>query len=92
MILIASCNTDDEILYKEVEFIAEYSATITVGGGMGKIERTFEVGEVYKAIKEGDKTIPLRIAEHSDLNEDCPDSWCTQEFLDVPREYLRFVK
>ncbi|WP_010664336.1 hypothetical protein [Marinilabilia salmonicolor] len=92
IICFASCNTDDEIIHGEVEFIAEYSATVTVGGIIGIIERTFEIGEVYKATDDGGKTITIRIAEHSDLNEDCPNSWCYQEFLDVPREYLRFVK
>jgi len=92
MIIIASCSNDNEIIYEKVEFIAEYSATITVGGVIGIIERTFEVGEVFKVTDDGGQTITIRLAEHSDLNENCPNSWCYQEFLDVPREYLRFVK
>lgn len=61
------------------------------GGSVGFIERTFEIGEIYEGTDNGGATITIRIAEHTELNEDCPNSWCYQEFLEVPREYLRFV-
>ncbi len=92
IVIITSCNNDDNILKGEFEFKAEYSAKVTVGGFVGITERTFEIGEAYKGIDKGDGTITIRIAEHSELNDDCPNSWCYQEFLDVPREYLKFVK
>jgi hypothetical protein len=91
-LFVTSCNNDEDIIHGEFEFITEYSATVTVGGFVGIIERTFEVGEVYKGTYDGDKTITIRIAEHSKLNKDCPNSWCYQEFLDVRQEHLKFVK
>lgn len=90
--IITSCNTEENIVKGEFEFIAEYSATVTVGGVVGITERTFKVGEVYQGTDEGDGTIIIRIAEHSELNDDCPNSWCYQEFLDVPKEYLKIKK
>lgn len=65
---------------------------VTVGGVVGIIERTFEKGEIYKGTDEGGKTITIRIAEHSNLNDNCPNSSCYQEFLEVPREFLKKVK
>ncbi|WP_456378201.1 hypothetical protein [Lutibacter sp.] len=88
---IISCSSDDDNLQEEFEFITEYSATVTVGGVVGITERNFEIGEVYKGTDEGGETIKIRIAEHSELNEDCPNSWCYQEFLDVPQEFLKLV-
>lgn len=92
MVIITSCTKEDNILKGKFEFKAEYSATVTVGGFVGITERTFKIGEIYNGTDKGDGTITIRIAEHSDLNDDCPNSWCYQEFLDVPREYLKFVK
>ncbi|TPG32597.1 hypothetical protein [Flavobacterium pectinovorum] len=74
------------------EFTTEYSATIMVGGAVGITEKTFKVGDTYKGIDKGEKTIRIRIAEHSKLNENCPNSFCYQEFLDVPRELLKSTK
>lgn len=88
---IISCSSDNDNLQEEFEFITEYSATITVGGFVGITERNFAIGEIYKGTDEGGETIKIRIAEHSELNEDCPNSWCYQEFLDVPQEFLKFV-
>ncbi len=88
---IISCGSDDENSQVEFEFITEYSATISVGGVVGISERNFEIGEIYKGTDEGGETIKIRIAEHSELNEDCPNSWCYQEFLDVPQEFLKLV-
>jgi len=87
---ITSCGPDDENLQVEFEFITEYSTTVTVGGVVGITERTFEIGEIYKGTDEGE-TITIRIAEHSELNDDCPNSWCYQELLEVPQEFLKFV-
>ena len=89
---IISCSSDDKTENNEYEFITEYSTTVTVGGVVGISERTFEVGEVYSATDQNSDTITIRIAEHSELNDDCPNSWCYQELLDVPREYLKLVE
>lgn len=91
-LFIISCNNESEIINGNYEFIFEYSATVTLGGFVGITERMFEIGEVYNGTDEGGKTITIRIAEHTDLNDDCPNSWCYQELLNVPREYLKFVK
>jgi len=91
VLIVASCDNDKEIIQGEFEFITEYSATLTVGGVIGITERTFNIGEVYKGIDNGGETITIRIAEHTELNEDCPDSSCYQESLEVPREFLKFV-
>jgi hypothetical protein len=91
--LFYHCEKNDELLsHREFEFIANYSTMVTVGGFVGLAERTFEIGEIYEGTDVGEKTITIRIAEHSELNEDCPNSWCYQEFLDVPRESLRLVE
>lgn len=89
---IISCSTDDENSQGEFQFINEYSTTITVGGILGVTERIFKIGEVYMGMDNGNKTITIRIAEHTQLNDDCPNSWCYQEFLEVPREFLKFIK
>lgn len=88
---VISCSSDDENSLTKFEFVTEYTATVTVGGVVGKMERTFEIGEVYDGRDEGGETITLRIAEHTELNEDCPNSWCYQEFLDVPRASLELA-
>ncbi len=87
-----SCNNDDENLQEGFEFITEYTTTVTVGGVVGITERIFEIGEVYNGTDEGEETITIRIAEHSELNDDCPNSLCYQEFLEVPREFLKIVE
>ncbi|MEP1490419.1 MAG: hypothetical protein ABJK28_18510 [Algibacter sp.] len=89
---IISCSSDDEIPQREFEFITEYSTVVTVGGIIGVTERVFEIGEIYKGTDEGKETITIRIAEHSELNDDCPNSWCYQEFLEVPREFFKFIE
>ena len=92
IIFITSCKNYEEILQGDFKFRTQYSATVTVGGDVGIIERKFEIGEIYEGTDKGGETITIRIAEHSELNEDCPNSWCYQEFLEVPREYLRLVQ
>jgi hypothetical protein len=92
IVFITSCMNDEEIFHGEYEFIAQYSATVTVGGFVGLTERTFEIGEKYNGTDEREDAITLRIASHSDLNEDCPNSWCYQEYLVVPKRFLRLVK
>ncbi|WP_303317330.1 hypothetical protein Q4Q34_01385 [Flavivirga abyssicola] len=89
---IISCSSDDETKNNDYEFIVEYSTTVTVGGVVGVTERTFEIGEVYTGTDQGDDTITIRIAEHSELNDDCPNRWCYQELLNVPREFLKLVE
>mgnify|MGYP005864027173 FL=1 len=88
---IISCSSDDETVKNEYEFVAEYTTTITVGGVVGITERTFEIGEIFTGREQGN-IITIRIAEHSELNDDCPNSWCYQELLDVPREFLKKVE
>lgn len=87
-----SCSSDDENRNDEYEFVAEYSTDVTVGGVVGITERTFEIGEIYRGTDNGGNIITIRIAEHSELNNDCPNSWCYQELLNVPREFLRLVE
>ncbi len=91
--IFISCNKNDDvnIINQDFEFIAEYTATITVGGFVGITERTFNIGEVYVGTDNGEETITIRIAEHTELNEDCPNSSCYQEFLSVPRGFLKLV-
>jgi hypothetical protein len=91
-VFITSCTNNEEILQGEFEFIAPYSATVTVGGFVGIRERAFEIGEKYTGTDERRETITIRIAAHSYLNDDCPNSWCYQEFLAVPRRFLRLVE
>ena len=89
---IFSCSSNDENKSDEYEFIAEYSTTVTVGGVVGISERTFEIGERYTGIDQGNNLITIRIAEHSELNDDCPNPQCYQELLDVSREFLRLLE
>lgn len=89
---IISCSSDDKAAQGEFEFINEYKTMVTVGGVVGVNERNFKKGETYKGTDDGKKTITIRIAEHSDLNDNCPNSWCYQEFLEVPREFLKLAK
>ena len=86
-----SCSSDSETSKERFEFIVEYSAQVTVGGVIGITERTFAIGEVYTGTDNGDGTVTIRIAEHSELNNDCPNSWCYQELLEVPVEYLKLI-
>jgi hypothetical protein len=89
---IISCNSDNDASQGKVEFISEYSTTVTVGGGVGINERTFEIGEIYKVTDQSGETITIRITEHSELNDNCPNSWCYQEILEVPKEFLKFAE
>lgn len=89
---IISCNSNNKVSQGKVEFVSEYSTTVTVGGIVGINERTFEIGEIYKVTDRSGETVTIRIAEHSELNEDCPNSWCYQEVLEVPKEFLKFVE
>lgn len=87
-----NCSQDEiQGIKGDFEFISEYSALITVGGVVGVVDRTFEVGKIYEGVYEGQDTILIRIAEHTKRNEDCPNSWCYQEFLDVPRDFLKLI-
>jgi hypothetical protein len=90
--ILVSCNTDETSTKGDFEFIKPYSTTIIVGGIVGTQERTFQIGEVFSGTDEGKETIKIKIAEHSSLNEDCPNSWCYQESLEVPRAHLKYQK
>lgn len=89
---IISCNSNNKVLQGKVEFVSKYSTTVTVGGIVGIHKRTFEVGEIYKVTDQSGATVTIRIAKHSELNEDCPNNWCYQEILEVPKEFLKFVE
>lgn len=89
---IISCSSDDENIKNEYEFVSQYSATVTVGGFVGIYKRAFEIGEKYIGTDQGNDLITIRIAEHSKLNDDCPNSSCYQELLEVPRQFLRLVE
>lgn len=89
---IISCSSDDENKSDKYEFIKAYSTTVTVGGVVGITQRMFEVGEVYEGTHNDSDSVSIRIAEHSELNDDCPNSWCYQELLDVPIEFLKLVE
>ncbi len=86
-----SCNSDNEIRKEcsKYEFVKEYSATITVGGFVGITKRVFKVGEVYVGKEQDNGNIKIRIAKHSKINEEPPSNASYQEFLEVPKEYLR---
>lgn len=90
MAIFTTCMKDEGIIRGEFEFTADYKTSVVVGGFVGITERTFKKGEIYKGVDDGGKIITIRIAEHSDLNDDCPNSWCYQELLEVPREFLKF--
>lgn len=87
--LFASCTGNDEVINGEFRFISDYTATVTVGGFVGVTDRTFYKGETYEGTDKGNATIRIRIAEHTERNEDCPNSWCYQEHLEVPRKLLQ---
>lgn len=89
---IISCNSNNETSASKYQFIKPYVATVTVGGIVGIIERSFEIGEIYIATKQGQSTITIRIAEHTALNDDCPNSQCYQELLEVPSEFLKLIE
>ena len=91
LVLISSCGKNDAPLIHDFEFVKEYSATVTVGGFVGITERVFEIGEVYNGTDNGVDVITIRIAEHSELNDNCPSSACSQELLVVPRQYLKII-
>ncbi|MCV2485961.1 hypothetical protein OD917_13580 [Flavobacterium sp. SH_e] len=85
---ILACSSAEEKASKNYEFTKEYTVQITVGGFIGVIDRTFKVGETFKG-KDNGESIEIRIAEHTKRNENCPNSWCYQELLSVPKEYLK---
>lgn len=74
------------------KFVLDYTTTVVVGGVAGTANRTFTADEIYEGTDSEGETITIRIAEHSELNEDCPNSWCYQEFLNVPREFLKLTE
>ncbi|SFD30767.1 hypothetical protein [Flavobacterium phragmitis] len=89
---ILACSSDEVKATKNFEFTAEYTTQITVGGVVGVSNRTFKVGETFTGTDNGKETIKIRIAEHSTLNDNCPSNTCYQEFLEVPRVYLKLAE
>ncbi|WPO80427.1 hypothetical protein [Flavobacterium sp. KACC 22761] len=90
--LLACSSEENTQATADFEFITPYTTHITVGGVVGIIDRTFKVGETFKGVDEGKDDITIRIAEHSVLNDNCPSNTCYQEFLNVPRKYLKLKK
>lgn len=90
IILLASCkkSTSDE---KDYIFVKPYCARVTVGGVVGLAEKCFKLGDAVKGTKTTDGSIRVRIAAHSVLNDDPPNSSSYQEFLDIPSQNLKLV-
>ena len=90
-IVFVSCSKEPTAVLSAAnyEFITEYTTNITVGGIVGVAQRTFNVGEVYSGSDEVNANITLRITAHTKNNENCPNPWCYQEFLEVPRIFLQ---
>lgn len=89
---ILGCSSDEDKESQDFEFTTQYTTQITIGGVVGISDRTFKIGETFKGIDNGKETIKIRIAEHSPLNDNCPNNTCYQEFLEVPRTYLKLAK
>lgn len=89
---LISCSSEDEIPKSGYVFIKKYTTKVVVGGVVGIYDRTFEIGEVYEGKDEGKETIEIRIAEYTEINNDCPNNRCYQEFIEVPREFLKYQK
>lgn len=92
VLFVISCNKEDTPQHYEFKFIEEYCDVVTVGGVVGIADKCFEVGEIVSGTDYGGKTITIRIAEHSNLNEGPPSSASYQEFLEVPRDYLKIAE
>jgi hypothetical protein len=90
---ILACSSEENARVEgNFEFIAPYTTQITVGGVVGIQERTFKIGETFSGISEENGDVTIKIAEHSVLNDNCPSNTCYQEFLNVPRKYLKLKK
>lgn len=90
---ILACSSEENARVEgNFEFIAPYTTQITVGGVVGIQERTFKIGETFSGISEGNGDVTIKIAEHSVLNDNCTSNTCYQEFLNVPRKYLKLKK
>lgn len=90
---ILGCSSEENTRAEgNFEFVIPYTTQITVGGVVGIQDRTFKAGETFSGIDEGDGNVTIRIAEHSVLNDNCPSNTCYQEFLSVPRKYLKLKK
>jgi len=72
---------------EKYKFTKPFEKTITVGGVVGVIKKSFAIGQVVDGIKK-DNGIEIRIAPHSVLNEGLPSNTSYQEVLLVPKEYL----
>jgi hypothetical protein len=89
---ITSCNSNDENRTNKYVFTKEYSTRVIVGGVIGIIERTFKIGEIYNGTDNNNQFITIRIAEHSELNNNCPSNTCYQELLNVPHKFLELAE
>ncbi len=69
------------------KFIKPFEKTVTVGGVVGIMKKSFVVGQVVDGLKK-DSGIEIRIASHSSLNEGSPSNASYQEVILVPNEYL----
>lgn len=87
-----SCKVNDNELQPKFKFINNYKAKIVVGGFVGTTERVFKIGEIYEGTQQQNATILIRIAAHSERNNNCPNSLCYQELLEVPERFLKQIQ
>lgn len=59
ILFVTSCRSNDEDMQKDYVFVSEYTTTITVGGFVGIMERTFEIGKTYKVINQENGMIAI---------------------------------
>ena len=69
------------------KFIKPYTTSVVVGGVVGIMKRTFEVGTVWEGVSEDGNTVTIRIAKYSELNKVLSNT-SRQDVLKVPIEYL----
>ena len=77
-------------IFSDFEFIKPFSSTVTVGGAVGLMSKSFKIGDIVTGSEKGNG-IGIRIAPHSLANEGKPSNISYQEFLIVPFEYLQLT-
>jgi len=90
IILLFNCKKSTVKKYS-YEFTNAYCAQITVGGFVGIKEKCFSVGEIIEGTPKNNGTVSVRIAEHSQKNEEPANSSSYQEFLDIPIANLKLI-
>jgi hypothetical protein len=89
LLFLGSCTNDQTITNQTYIFTKPYCATVTVGGVVGLAEKCYKIGDVVSGKENTSGKITIRITGHFNLN-DGPNS--SQEFLDVPINYLELTK